>query len=98
MNYINIFSRYYNPRLRLLKLGRIKRVYFKIVVVNMDNRIIEDVGYILPHVGKNIKFKKIGLDRSKCIKWLLKKAIPSLIVFFVFENVGLIKYKTSLKK
>jgi ribosomal protein S16 len=97
MNYINIFSRYFTPRLRLLRLGRIRRAYYKIVVVNMDNRIVEDLGYILPHSASHKRIKRVGLDRSKCIKWLLKKSIPSLIVFFILENVGLIKY-SKLKK
>lgn len=93
MNYINVFNRYYTPRLRLMRTGRKKKSTYKIVVVNFDNRIIGDLGYIIPHAVNKKKFiKKIGLDRSKSILWLLKKASPSLIVFFIFENIGLVKY------
>lgn len=94
MNYINIFSRYYINRIRLIQIGRKKRSYFKIVVVNYNNKIVADLGYLIPHAEIQKKtMKKVGLDRSLCVFWLLKRAVPSVVVFFLFENLGLIKYK-----
>ncbi len=84
--------KYYSYRIRLFQQGRKKNIFFKIVVVNSKNRIIANLGYIVPHANSKSKIKPIGLNRNRCIFWLLKHAVPSYFVFFIFENVGLIKY------
>lgn len=89
------FSRYLNYRIRLFRSGRRNKSFYKIVVVNWNNRIVSQLGYYNPHAdGANYKF--IGLDRAASLKWLVeKKATPTYFVFFIFEKIGLIKYKNN---
>jgi ribosomal protein S16 len=87
------YLRYLNYRIRLFKIGRKQKPFYKIVVVNWNNRIVSQLGYYNPHADGS-KYKFIGLDRSATLKWLInKKATPSYFVFFIFEKIGLIKYK-----
>lgn len=86
-----IFIKYYTYHIRLLRQGKKKRAFFKIIVFSPENRIIANLGYIMPSAYKN-KIKPIGINRNRSIFWLLKYATPSYFVFFIFENVGLIKY------
>lgn len=85
--------KYYSYHIRLLRQGRKKNAFFKIVVVNSKNRIIANLGYFIPHSSKKYKVKLIGINRNLSILWLLKHAIPSFFIFFLFESIGLIKYK-----
>jgi ribosomal protein S16 len=87
-----ILVKYYSYSIRLQRQGRKGKSFFKIVVVNSNNRIIESLGYIMPHISRKNKVKPIGLNRFKCIFWLIKNAVPSYFIFFLFENLGLIKY------
>lgn len=87
-----IFIKYYSYHIRLLRQGKKRKVFFKIVVVNSKNRIISNLGYIMPHISKKSKMKPIGINRVLTISWLLKHATPSYFIFFLFENIGLIKY------
>ena len=94
-----IFVKYYSYHIRLLRQGRKKNAFFKIVVVNSKNRIVANLGYYIPHSSKKFRVKSIGINRSLSILWLLKQAIPSFFVFFLFEIIGLIKYnKLKVKK
>jgi|ERR1700748_1396930 ribosomal protein S16 len=89
------FSRYLNYRIRLFRTGRRGKSFYKIVVVNWNNRIVSQLGYYNPHADGS-KYKYIGLDRSACIKWLVeKKATPSYFIFFIFEKIGLVKYRNN---
>jgi ribosomal protein S16 len=87
-----IFVKYYSYHIRLLRQGKKKKIFFKIVVVNSKNRIVANLGYIMPHGSVNSKIKPIGINRIATILWLLKHAVPSYFIFFLFENIGLIKY------
>jgi ribosomal protein S16 len=87
-----IFVKYYAYHIRLLRQGRKKNAFFKIVVVNSKNRVISNLGYFIPHSFEKFKVKPIGINRSLTIQWLLKHAIPSFFLLFFFEFVGLIKY------
>jgi ribosomal protein S16 len=89
----NKFPEFEYYRIRLYRCGRYKRPFFKIVVVNINNRIECQIGYFDPHTD-GFKKKLVGLDRSACLYWLVyKKAIPSIFVFGLFEKIGLIKVK-----
>jgi ribosomal protein S16 len=87
-----ILVKYYSYHIRLLRQGRKKNAFFKIVIVNSKNRIIGNLGYFIPHSFKNFKVKPIGINRNLSILWLIKHAIPSFFILFLFENIGLIKY------
>ncbi len=94
-----ISVKYYSYHIRLLRQGRKKNAFFKIVVVNSKNRIIANLGYFIPHASKKFKVKSIGITRSLAILWLLKHAIPSFFIFFLFEIIGLLKYsKVKIRK
>lgn len=88
------FARYLNYRIRLFRVGRVNKSFYKIVVVNWNNRIVSQLGYYDPHAD-GLTYKLIGLDRAAALRWLLeKKATPTYFVFFIFEKIGLIKYKS----
>jgi ribosomal protein S16 len=89
------FSKYLNYKIKLFRTGRHNKSFYKIVVVNWNNRIVSQLGYYNPHAdGHN--YKLIGLDKAAALRWLIqKKATPTYFVFFVFEKIGLIKYKSN---
>jgi ribosomal protein S16 len=87
-----ISVKYYSYHIRLLRQGRKKNAFFKIVVVNSKNRIVSNIGYFIPHSFKKFKIKSIGINKRLSIFWLLKHAIPSFFILFLFENTGLVKY------
>lgn len=87
-----LIVKYYSYKIRLLRQGKKKRIFFKIVVVNHKNRIVGNLGYLTPHANNDNKLKSIGINRMQVVFWLLKNAVPSFFVFFLFENIGLIKY------
>jgi ribosomal protein S16 len=94
-----ICVKYYSYHIRLLRQGRKKNAFFKIVIVNSKNRIVSSLGYFIPHSSKNFKIKSIGINRNLTILWLLKHAIPSFFILFLFESIGLLKYnKLKLKQ
>jgi len=87
-----ISVKYYSYHIRLLRQGRKKHAFFKIVIVNSKNRIVSNLGYFIPHFSKRFKVKSIGINRNLTILWLLKHAIPSFFILFLFEILGLLKY------
>ena len=88
-----LFVKYYKYQIRLFRQGRKTKSFFKIVVVNSNNRIIASLGYFMPHASKSSEIKPIGINKSLTIFWILKNAKPSYFIFFLFENLGLVKYK-----
>jgi ribosomal protein S16 len=98
-----IFNLYgtYRYRIRLMRVGRRKKVYYKIVVVNWKNRFVEEIGVYNPHLtdlfasknfvstnSQNVKFIKIKGRRA--IFWLNKQVLLSPFVHRLFLAIDLI--------
>lgn len=76
-------------KIRLKRMGRKKRPFFRIVVIDSrsprDGRYIEALGHYNP-VKKPVEIK---LDEEKTLEWLKKGAIPSDTVRNLFRKKGL---------
>lgn len=76
-------------KLRLSRMGRKKRPYYRIVAVDSrrkrDGAFIERVGYYHP-LDNPIK---VEIEADKALKWLRDGAIPSDTVLSLFRREGL---------
>jgi len=75
-------------KIRLRRMGRKKRPFYRIVVI--DSRSARNGKYIeaLGHYDPLQRPAEIKLDESKAIEWLKKGAIPSDTVRNIFQKEG----------
>ena len=76
-------------RIRLLRMGRKKKPFYRIVV--MDSRTRRDGRYI-DKVGNYDPLKKpaeVTIDKEKVLKWLKQGAEPSKTVFNILQKEGI---------
>ncbi|RKY57039.1 MAG: 30S ribosomal protein S16, partial [Candidatus Neomarinimicrobiota bacterium] len=76
-------------RIRLLRMGRKKKPFYRIVV--MDSRTRRDGRYIdkVGHYDPLKKPAEVTIDRDKVINWLEKGAEPSKTVFNILQKEGI---------
>ncbi len=76
-------------RIRLFRMGRKKRPFYRIVVmdsrVRRDGRYLDKVGYYNPIT----KPATVQIDREKVLDWLKKGAEPSKTVFNLLQKEGI---------
>jgi len=84
-------------RIRLTRLGRRNRPFYRIVVVDSrkrrDGAYIESLGYYDP--VKDPAEMKLNVERT--LEWLLKGAQPSETVRNIFKKFGVMKRFHELK-
>ena len=78
-------------RIRLTRMGKRKRPFYRIVVVDQrkkrDGAYIESLGYYDP--VKDPAEMKVDVD--KAVEWILKGAQPSKTVRDIFKKFGVMK-------
>lgn len=76
-------------RIRLLRMGKKKRPFYRIVVADSrtkrDGRYIEKIGYYDPIPDP----AEVKIDREKAIEWLKKGAQPTDTVYSLFKKEGI---------
>lgn len=76
-------------RIRLFRMGRKKRPFYRIVVmdsrVRRDGRYLDKVGYYNPIT----KPATVQIDKEKVLDWLKKGAEPSKTVFNLLQKEGI---------
>ena len=84
-------------KIRLKRIGRKKRPFYRIVVTDSrtrrDGREIEKIGWFDPVVGKD----KVQLDEDRVIYWIEQGAIPSPTMSNILKRLG-VNYKLHLLK
>jgi ribosomal protein S16 len=89
----------YHYKIRLMRVGRRKKVSYKIVVVNWKNRFIEEIGSYDPQFSSfftidsnnNIRFEKvIKLEGPRVIFWLQQRVLLTPFVHKLFLATDLI--------
>jgi small subunit ribosomal protein S16 len=75
-------------KIRLTRMGRKKRPFYRIVVMDSKSRRdgapIENIGYYNPIVEP----ADIRIDEEKALDWLQKGAIPTDTVKSILKKVG----------
>jgi small subunit ribosomal protein S16 len=75
-------------KIRLTRMGRKKRPFYRIVVMDSkarrDGAAIENLGYYNPVVEP----ADIRIDEEKALDWLQKGAIPTDTVKSILKKVG----------
>ncbi len=76
-------------RIRLLRMGRKKKPFYRIVV--MDSRTRRDGRYLdkIGHYNPITKPAEIVIDKDKVLSWLEKGAVPSQTVFNLLQKEGI---------
>ena len=76
-------------RIRLLRMGRKKKPFYRIVV--MDSRTRRDGRYLdkIGHYNPIAKPAEIVIDKDKVLSWLEKGAVPSQTVFNLLQKEGI---------
>jgi len=76
-------------RIRLLRMGKKKRPFYRIVVADSrtkrDGKYIEKIGYYDPIPDP----AEVKIDREKAIEWLKKGAQPTDTVYSLFKKEGI---------
>jgi len=76
-------------RIRLLRMGRKKKPFYRIVVMDShtrrDGRYLEKVGFYNPIVRP----AEVRIDKDKVLEWLKKGATPSKTVFNLLQKEGI---------
>jgi len=76
-------------KIRLQRLGRKKKPFFRIIVIDSrkrrDGRYLEKIGYYDPLT----KPATVKIDKEKVLAWLEKGAIPSDTVFNLLQKEGI---------
>jgi small subunit ribosomal protein S16 len=85
-------------RIRLTRLGRKKRPFFRIVATDSRNR--RDGAYLdkLGHYNPLTKPAEVVVDEDKAIAWLMKGATPSDTVRSLFSQNGIMMKFDLIKK
>lgn len=85
-------------KIRLMRMGRKKRPFYRVVVADSrerrDGGFIEILGYYNPIV-QPAEFK---VDEAKALQWLRNGAIPTDTVKNMLSKVGIIKKFTEGEK
>ncbi|MBZ4643253.1 MAG: small subunit ribosomal protein [Deferribacteres bacterium] len=78
-------------KIRLMRLGRKKRPFYRVVVADSrarrDGRFVDILGYYNPLVEP----AEIKIDEEKALNWLKEGAIPTDTVKNILSKLGLIK-------
>lgn len=78
-------------KIRLMRLGRKKRPFYRVVVADnrarRDGRFVDILGYYNPLVEP----AEIKIDEEKALNWLKEGAIPTDTVKNILSKLGLIK-------
>lgn len=78
-------------KIRLMRMGRKKRPFYRVVVADSkarrDGRFIEILGYYNPLVDP----AEVKVDEEKALKWLSEGAIPTDTVKNILSRAGIIK-------
>jgi len=78
-------------KIRLMRMGRKKRPFYRVVVADSkarrDGRFIEILGYYNPLVEP----AEVKVDEEKALKWLSDGAIPTDTVKNILSRAGIIK-------
>ncbi len=96
-------------KLRIIPCWRYQKVFYKIVVVNRNNSILEVVGFINPFsvplrlsyrdITKPFLFSKIiGVNRIRVMFWLSKGVLATPTVFVILNQMGLTKTQSIIIK
>ncbi len=76
-------------KLRLLRMGRKKKPFYRIVAIDTksrrDGRYLDKVGYYDPLT----KPATVNIDKEKVLGWLEKGATPSETVFNLLQKEGI---------
>ncbi|MBL7067296.1 MAG: 30S ribosomal protein S16 [Candidatus Marinimicrobia bacterium] len=76
-------------RIRLLRMGRKKKPFYRIVVMDSrtrrDGRYLDKIGYYNPVT----KPAEVSIDKDKVLEWLKKGAEPSQTVFNLLQKEGI---------
>jgi small subunit ribosomal protein S16 len=76
-------------RIRLLRMGRKKKPFYRIVVMDShtrrDGRYLEKVGFYNPIARP----AEVRVDKDKVLEWLKKGATPSKTVFNLLQKEGI---------
>lgn len=79
-----------STRIRLRRMGRNKRPFYRIVVVDSrkprDGEYIESLGYYNPLAQP----AEVNIDEGKVVSWLDKGASPSDTVLSLFKKAGIL--------
>lgn len=85
-------------RLRLTRMGRKKRPFYRIVAVDSrrrrDGKYLEKVGHYNPLTTP----PEIVIDEAKALEWLMKGAQPTDTVRSLFRNFGIMMKFDLMKK
>lgn len=101
-----LFFAHYFYKLRIIPCRRFQKVFYKIVVVNSKNSILEVVGFINPFavplrlsyrdISKPLLFSKIiGVNRIRVMFWLSKGVLATPTVFVILNQMGLTKTQST---
>lgn len=78
-------------KIRLMRMGRKKRPFYRVVVADSkarrDGRFIEILGYYNPLVEP----AEVKVDEEKALKWLSDGAVPTDTVKNILSRAGIIK-------
>lgn len=78
-------------KIRLVRMGRKKRPFYRVVVADSrarrDGRFIEILGYYNPLVEP----AEVKVDEEKALKWLSDGAVPTDTVKNILSRAGIIK-------
>ena len=76
-------------KIRLLRMGRKKKPFYRIVV--MDSRTRRDGRYLdkIGHYNPVTKPAEVSIDKDKVLEWLKKGAEPSQTVFNLLQKEGI---------
>lgn len=84
-------------KIRLTRMGRKKKPFYRIVIVDSktrrDGAVIENIGYYNPVVEP----ADIRIDEESALKWLQEGAIPTDTVKNILSKAGVIKKFHELK-
>jgi ribosomal protein S16 len=88
-------------RICLIRTGRRKNSFFKLVVTNPNRRRVDIIGVFTPNFAPNsnrrkgVQFKEgnfsrhqIDINFEKLFFWIQKRAIPSIFVYHVIRSLG----------
>lgn len=105
-----LYNSYFFYKIRLLRCKHYQRVFYRLVVVNRYNSIVDDLGFYNPfavsfrlsyrNISKPMFFSKVvGINRPQVMFWLEKGAIVTPIVSIILLQMGLFKtHSKSLQK
>lgn len=84
-------------KIRLVRMGRKKRPFYRVVVADSrarrDGKFIEILGYYNPLVEP----AEVKVDEEKALKWLSYGAVPTDTVKNILSRAGIIKKFAELK-